>query len=87
MKNIFFTIAILVILLSSCRNKSNKKTDTHVHDDGTVHINHDNSSVAAPKQESFEVDIDSLHNEKDTLKNEHETEHSHSHEDGHEHSH
>lgn len=87
MKNIFFTVAIIVILLSSCRNKSNNKSDTHVHDDGTEHVNHDNDPVNAPVQESFEVDIDSLHLEKDTLKNEHETEHSHSHEGGHEHTH
>ena len=87
MKNALFVIAIFVIVLSSCRNKSTKKTDTHVHDDGTVHNNHNDGSVAAPKQESFEVDVDSLYHEKDTLKEEHEKAHSHSHEDGHEHTH
>lgn len=85
MKNIFYTIAILIILLSSCRNKSNKNSDTHVHEDGTEHVNHENNSVTTPKQESFEVEIDSLTIEKDTLKSEHEK--AHSHEDGHEHTH
>lgn len=87
MKNIFFTIAIFIILLSSCRNKSNRKTNTHIHDDGTEHIDHENGSVATPKQELFELEFDSLHIEKDTLNSEHETEHSHSHEGGHEHTH
>jgi hypothetical protein len=87
MKKLFFTVAVVIILLSSCRNKANKKPDTHVHDDGTEHVNHDNDTIKAPAQESFEVDIDSLQVEKDTLKNEHEGEHSHSHEDGHEHTH
>ena len=85
MKNIFFTVAILVFLLSSCGTNSNKKTDTHTHEGGSEHVNHDNASDVAPKQEAFEVDNDSLHTEKDTMKNEHENEHSH--EDGHEHTH
>lgn len=85
MKNILYTIAILLIILSSCVNKSNKNTDTHIHEDGTEHVNHESGSVTTPKQESFEVEIDSLTIIKDTLKSEHETEHSH--EDGHEHTH
>lgn len=85
MKNIFYTIAILLIILSSCVNKSNKNTDSHVHEDGTEHVNHENGSVTTPQQESFEVEIDSLANINDTLKREHKTEQSH--EDGHEHTH
>ena len=77
MKNIFFTIAIFAILFSSCRNKSSKQTDTHIHDDGTEHINHDISEEKMPKQELFEVEIDSLTIEKDSLNKDQETEHSH----------
>lgn len=85
MKNIFLTVAVLVILLSSCGINSNKKTDTHTHEDGTEHINHDNGSVEAPEQEVFEMEKDSLSTKNDTLKSDHEKEHSHSHEDGHKH--
>lgn len=85
MKNTFLIITILFIFLSSCGINSTKKTDSHTHDDGTEHINHDNSSVTAPKQELFEIDNDSLSIDKDTLKSEHDNEHSHSHEDGHKH--
>lgn len=85
MKNIFFTIAICAILFSSCRNTSSKKTDTHIHDDGTEHVNHDNNTEKTPKQELFEVEIDSLTIEKDSLKSERKTEHSH--EGGHKHTH
>lgn len=77
MKNIFFTIAIFAILLGSCPNKSPKQTDTHIHDDGTEHINHDNSEEVMPKQELFEVEIDSLTIKKDSLNSDPETEHSH----------
>lgn len=85
MKNIFLTIAIIAILFSSCRNNSSKKTDTHIHDDGTEHVNHDNSTEKMPKQELFEVKVDSLTFKKDSLKSEHETEHSH--DGGHKHKH
>ena len=77
MKNIFFTIAIFAILLGSCRNNSAKKTDTHIHDDGTEHINHDNNEEKMPEQELFEVEIDSLTIKKDSLNSDQETEHSH----------
>lgn len=85
MKNIFLTVTISIILLSSCGVNSTKKVDAHIHEDGTEHTNHDNSSVTTPKQELFEIENDTLSNENETLKNEHEKEHSHSHEDGHKH--
>lgn len=85
MKNIFLTIAIFAILLSSCRNNAPKQTDTHIHDDGTEHINHDNSEEKMPEQELFEVEIDSLTIKKDSLNRDKETEHSH--DGGHTHKH
>jgi len=77
MKNIFLAIAIFAILLSSCRNKSTINTDTHIHEDGTEHVNHDTGLDEAPEQEVFDVEIDSLTTEKDSLKSEHEEMHSH----------
>lgn len=85
MKNILFAIAIFAISLSSCGNKSTKETGTHTHDDGTVHENHNHGSEEMPEQELFEVQIDSLSNEKDSLKSEDKTEHSH--DGGHKHTH
>lgn len=89
MKNIFVAIAMaaFAILFSSCGNNPDKKTNTHTHDDGSEHINHDNSHEALPEQEVFELESDSLPVKKDTLNIEHQEEHTHSHEDGHEHSH
>ena len=63
----------------------NKKTDTHTHEDGSEHVNHDATPEVAPEQEVFEIESDSLTVENDSLKSEHETEHSH--EDGHGHKH
>ena len=85
MRNIFFTIAICAILFSSCHNNSSKKTDTHLHEDGTEHINHDNSEEKMPKQELFEVEADSLTIKNDSLNSDQKMEHSH--DDGHIHKH
>jgi hypothetical protein len=82
MKNILFTIAILVFLLSSCNNNSSEKAGTHVHDDGTEHSDHDNGNEKTPDQEEFEVK-DSLPDEKESLKSDDKT--MHTHDDGHEH--
>ncbi len=87
MKNIFFTIAMSAILLSSCGNDTNKKTDMHTHEDGSEHVNHDNAFNEAPEQELFEIEHDSISAKKDTLKSDAKKEHSHSHEGGHEHKH
>ena len=85
MKNILSAIAIFAILLSSCQNNSSKQTDTHIHEDGTEHINHENSAETTPKQELFEVENDSLTIEKDSLNS--KAGKMHSHDDGHEHKH
>lgn len=87
MKNIFFIMAISAILFTSCENNSTRKTETHKHEDGSEHVNHNNTSNVAPEQELFDIDNDSLSIKNDTLKSEHEKEHSHSHEGGHEHKH
>lgn len=84
MKDIFLLMALSAILFSSCGNKSSKNTDSHTHEDGTEHVNHDNSEIS-PKQELFEVEIDSITVEKDSLKSEQKTEHSH--DGGHKHKH
>ena len=86
MKYILFTIVVSTILLSSCGHNSNKKTDTHIHEDGTEHISHDNASDVALEQEVFEVENDSAQIENHTLKGEHKTE-EHSHDGNHEHKH
>lgn len=85
MKNTFLLLALVAILISSCVNKHSKNTDTHVHEDGTEHVNHDNSSEKMPQQESFEVITDSLSNGNDTIKKTLKKEHSHGH--GHTHTH
>jgi len=88
MKKIFFAIVASAFLFSSCGNSADKKTNTHTHEDGSEHINHDNNTHdEAPEQEVFELNSDPLHTEKDTMKSKHESAHSHSHEDGHEHTH
>ena len=80
-------MAISAILLSSCGNDSNKKTDMHTHEDGSEHVNHGNTFNGAPEQELFDVEHDSISAKKDTLKCEHEKEHTHAHGGGHEHRH
>ncbi len=87
MKNIFFAILASAFLFSSCVNNSEKKTNIHMHDDGSEHVNHDNTFNEAPEQELFEIEHDSISAKKDTLKSEHEKEHTHAHEGGHEHKH
>lgn len=86
MKNTFIIIAF-AMMFGSCTNSSNKKTDTHTHDDGSVHTDHKNGTESAPNQEVFEVNKDSLEIKKDSLKTKIKAEHSHSHEDGKEHKH
>lgn len=87
MKNIFFAILASAFLFSSCVNNSEKKTNIHMHDDGSEHVNHDATPDVAPKQEVFELESDSLTVENDTIKSDAKKEHSHSHEGGHEHAH
>lgn len=87
MKKFFFSVLALAIFLGSCGNNSNDQTDSHTHDDGSVHNNHVNDSEVAPEQEVFEVQKDSVQLENDSLKSVDESEHSHSHDDGKEHKH
>jgi hypothetical protein len=65
-------IISLFVLLSSCNNNSETK-NTHQHDDGSTHIDHDTTK---PVQQEFNVT--------DTIKNDTS---SHSHDDGNKHSH
>ncbi len=83
MKKIFFTILFFAILFISCDN--NSKVDTQTHDDGSVHNNHTHDSEEMPKQESFEVESDSLSTKKDSATDKHKKEHSHA--GGHTHKH
>lgn len=73
MKKLLFIIAVTTILFSSCGSRTNEHTDSHNHDDGSVHADHQNNSDTIPEQEVFEV--------KD------ESDHEHSHEEGHDHQH
>ena len=73
MKKILFILAVTTILFSSCGSRANENTDSHTHEDGTVHSDHQNSSDTIPEQEVFEV--------------QEESDHEHSHEEGHEHQH
>jgi hypothetical protein len=86
MKKIFSIIAILAIVfaVSSCGNKKKKDSqahDTHVHEDGSVHENHDNDT---PAQESFEVkeDSDAHQHNTDEHAHEHGDEAGHDHDNG-----
>ncbi len=86
MKKLLFVLMVLAITVSSCGSRTNEKTDTHTHDDGSQHTNHNESTDEAPKQELIEIH-DSVQSEKDTLINKHESDHEHSHETGKEHKH
>jgi len=81
MKNILYTIVISVFILFafSCGNStSNQSTESHAHEDGTVHegAKHNETNESKPEQESFVVESDSLdtHSHDD-----HDHEHSHDH--------
>lgn len=81
------------MVLSSCTNSSNKEMDTHTHEDGAVHTNHnDDAAESTPNQEVFEVSKDSIQIKNDSLKTDSlktkiKAEHTHSHEGGKEHKH
>jgi hypothetical protein len=67
MKQLLFPIAFAALFAISCANDNTHSDDaTHMHDDGSVHENHADSTH---DQEEFEVDGDS-------------TEVGHSHDDG-----
>ena len=85
MKKIVFILAIVGLVFTSCGNKKNQNSGTHVHEDGTVHANdaHNLDQTVKPDQESFEVkaDNDAEHKHEDT---DHEG-HEHGDETGHDH--
>ena len=78
MKILFILVSIAIALLPACTGKkTNENThdhETHQHDDGSVHQNHQTDTL---KQEEFTVPVDS------SLK---KTEKEHSHEE-HDHTH
>jgi len=53
--------ALIIFGLTSCESCSSKNqpADTHVHDDGSVHGNHEEEAKAPASQESFQVKADS----------------------------
>lgn len=64
MKNILMSMALVVAIASACTNDS-KENNTHTHDDGSAHQNHDTVKVT---QEEFTVDstkVDTVHEEHD----------------------
>ena len=90
MKKIVFILTIAAFALTSCGGEKKKdNVDTHTHEDGTVHTDHtpDLENKAMPAQESFEVEVDSVHqNAADTV-NDHDHGHDHDHEGEHDHQH
>ncbi len=84
MKKILFILTITGFIFTTCGSETKKEeSDTHIHEDGTVHGNdaHNHESTVMPEQESFEVEADSIH------ENEVETPHDHIHEGEHNHQH
>jgi len=77
MKYKMFLIAITAFIMASCNQScKNNKTQTHTHEDGSIHVDH--PEELPPAQESFVIDNDSLLHEPDSLNND-EQEHSHEH--------
>ena len=66
------SICTALFFVSSCGN-NNSQTDTHIHEDGSTHSDHD---TAKPEQQEFNVN--------DTLKKDTSV---HTHKDGEKHSH
>lgn len=82
MKKIAFILTIAGFIFTSCGSGNKKEvTDTHTHEDGTVHENeaHNHESTVMPEQESFEVETDS------TVENSVEEIHDHENDHGHQH--
>lgn len=72
-------MALLIAVASSCSDNS-EKSNIHVHEDGSVHQNHDENV----KIDQEEFMADSLHHQDSTN---HEDGHNHDHEHNHDHSH
>ena len=84
MKNLFITISIAALLFAGCSGNQTKEQeqskDVHVHEDGTVHQNHEEDTTVM--QEEFIAPVDSA-SQKAEPKHEHTPDTS----DGHEHPH
>jgi hypothetical protein len=83
MKKILFILAVTGLFFTSCGNKKKQNnSETHVHEDGTVHTNdaHSHEQDAKPQQESFEVEAD----DNEGQKHEHDGDagHDHDHDNG-----
>ncbi len=83
MKNFFAPLIFSACLLAACSGNQPKEQehseDTHVHDDGTVHDNHEADSVT---QEEFTAPVDSTSKEtgkEHTHENEKQAKQKHSH--------
>jgi len=88
MKKIVFILTIVAFVFTSCGSgKKKENVGTHTHEDGTIHRNdaHNHENGTMPAQESFEVEVDSVHqNAADTL-HDHNREHDHADDHGHQH--
>lgn len=86
MKKILFILTITGFIFTSCGSETKKEeSDTHTHEDGTVHGNdaHNHESTVMPEQESFEVEADSTVN--DTVEDVNDHGHDHENDHGHQH--
>ena len=84
MNKSLISISIAIVLLSACSGNQTKKQehnkDVHIHEDGSVHQNHEEDT--AIKQEEFTVPVDTS-----LQKGVPEKEHTHDGKDEHEHPH
>jgi outer membrane biogenesis lipoprotein LolB len=80
MKNKFVFISIAALFLGACSGNQNKEQnnpdETHLHEEGSTHQNHD--AIDTVKQEEFNATTDTIQNQIDS------NQHSH---DGHDHPH
>ncbi|MBK9636937.1 MAG: hypothetical protein IPO63_03650 [Bacteroidetes bacterium] len=82
MKRQFVFILFVAVFLVACSNNQNNENshqdETHVHEDGSTHQNHDDNDTA--KQEEFDVTQDTTLNQADSLHHTHDgSEHTHQH--------
>lgn len=75
MKKLIFILAIPVVILSGCSgNQTKSNTNTHVHEDGSVHKDHDTSKH---HQEEFIVGDSSTHKHEQQNHDSHDHKHEH----------
>lgn len=76
-KYIIILFAVAMFGLTSCGNRNTNKAGTHLHEDGSTHSDdHAAEHAAAPEQESFKAEPDSV----ETVPHDHGDGHDHSHE-------